>query len=30
MMSEINTALYTDLKKSKEETWATETGLVDG
>jgi len=25
---EINAALYTDLKKSKEETWATETGLL--
>ena len=25
---QINAALYTDLKKSKEETWATETGLV--
>lgn len=24
----INAALYADLKKSKEETWATETGLV--
>jgi len=27
---EINTALYTDLKKSKEEVWATETGLLVG
>jgi aldehyde dehydrogenase (NAD+) len=27
---EINTALYADLKKSKEETWATETGLLMG
>ena len=27
---EINKALYTDLKKSKEETWATETGLLMG
>jgi len=27
---EINDALYTDLKKSKEETWATETGLLMG
>ena len=27
---EINAALYTDLKKSKEETWATETGLLMG
>lgn len=27
---EINTALYADLKKSKEETWATETGLLLG
>src|SRR5450432_3457327 len=26
--NEINEALYTDLKKSKEETWATETGLL--
>lgn len=26
--NEINTALYTDLKKSKEETWASETGLL--
>lgn len=25
---EINGALYNDLKKSKEETWATETGLL--
>ncbi|MEO8110308.1 MAG: aldehyde dehydrogenase [Ginsengibacter sp.] len=25
---EINAALYADLKKSKEETWATETGLL--
>ncbi|MEO8763978.1 MAG: aldehyde dehydrogenase [Ginsengibacter sp.] len=25
---EINFALYTDLKKSREETWATETGLL--
>lgn len=25
---EINKALYFDLKKSKEETWATETGLL--
>ena len=25
---EINEALYNDLKKSKEETWATETGLL--
>ncbi|MEO8860264.1 MAG: aldehyde dehydrogenase family protein [Ginsengibacter sp.] len=25
---EINQALYFDLKKSKEETWATETGLL--
>ena len=25
---EINIALYTDLKKSKEEAWATETGLL--
>ena len=25
---EINAALYSDLKKSKEETWATETGLL--
>ena len=25
---EINTALYADLKKSNEETWATETGLL--
>lgn len=25
---EINTALCTDLKKSKEETWASETGLL--
>ncbi len=25
---EINKALYVDLKKSKEETWATETGLL--
>ncbi len=28
MMDEINMALYADLKKSKEETWATETGLL--
>ena len=27
---EINTALYNDLKKSKEESWATETGLLIG
>lgn len=27
---EINKALYADLKKSKEETWATETGLLLG
>ena len=27
---EINTALYADLKKSKEEAWATETGLLMG
>jgi aldehyde dehydrogenase (NAD+) len=27
---EINAALYIDLKKSKEETWATETGLLMG
>ena len=27
---EINAALYTDLKKSKEETWATETGFLMG
>ncbi len=27
---EINAALYADLKKSKEETWATETGLLMG
>lgn len=27
---EINTALYIDLKKSKEESWATETGLLLG
>lgn len=27
---EINTALFTDLKKSKEEAWATETGLLIG
>ncbi len=27
---EINSALFTDLKKSKEETWATETGLLTG
>ncbi|MGH2565508.1 MAG: aldehyde dehydrogenase family protein, partial [Ginsengibacter sp.] len=27
---EINAALYIDLKKSKEETWATETGLLIG
>jgi len=27
---EINMALYADLKKSKEETWATETGLLMG
>ena len=27
---EINAALYSDLKKSKEETWATETGLLMG
>ncbi|MDQ6762883.1 MAG: aldehyde dehydrogenase family protein, partial [Bacteroidota bacterium] len=26
--AEINAALYADLKKSKEETWATETGLL--
>ena len=26
--SEINTALYADLKKSIEETYATETGLL--
>src|SRR5437868_15455230 len=25
---EINAALYADLKKSKEETWASETGLL--
>ena len=25
---EINAALFSDLKKSKEETWATETGLL--
>ena len=25
---EINKALFTDLKKNKEETWATETGLL--
>ncbi|HXR80402.1 MAG TPA: hypothetical protein VN763_05765, partial [Saprospiraceae bacterium] len=25
---EINEALFLDLKKSKEETWATETGLL--
>lgn len=25
---EINKALYTDLKKNQEETWATETGLL--
>ncbi len=28
--NEINDALYADLKKSKEETWATETGLLMG
>ncbi len=28
--SEINAALFSDLKKSKEETWATETGLLTG
>jgi len=27
---EINAALYADLKKSKEETWVTETGLLLG
>ena len=27
---EINKALFADLKKSKEETWATETGLLMG
>jgi aldehyde dehydrogenase (NAD+) len=27
---EINVALYNDLKKSKEETWTTETGLLMG
>src|SRR5450432_1323771 len=27
---DINAALYADLKKSKEETWATETGLLTG
>ncbi|MEO9023040.1 MAG: aldehyde dehydrogenase family protein [Ginsengibacter sp.] len=27
---EINTALYSDLKKSKEEVWTTETGLLLG
>src|SRR6185295_12516657 len=27
---EINMALYADLKKSKEEAWATETGLLMG
>jgi aldehyde dehydrogenase (NAD+) len=27
---EINKALHADLKKSKEETWATETGLLMG
>ena len=27
---EISTALYNDLKKSKEESWATETGLLIG
>lgn len=27
---EINAALYFDLKKSREETWATETGLLIG
>lgn len=27
---QINGALYADLKKSKEETWATETGLLMG
>jgi aldehyde dehydrogenase (NAD+) len=27
---EISAALYTDLKKSKEESWATETGLLMG
>lgn len=27
---EINNALYADLKKCKEETWATETGLLMG
>ncbi len=27
---EISGALYTDLKKSKEEAWATETGLLTG
>lgn len=27
---EINDALYADLKKSKEETWASETGLLLG
>ena len=26
--NEINAALYADLKKSKEESWATETGLL--
>ena len=30
MNDEINTALYADLKKSKEETWASETGLLMG
>ncbi len=28
--NEINEALFADLKKSKEETWATETGLLIG
>ncbi len=27
---EINAAMYSDLKKSKEETWASETGLLMG
>ncbi len=27
---EINAALFADLKKSKEESWATETGLLTG
>ena len=30
MIMKSMTALYADLKKSKEESWATETGLLMG